>query len=286
MVVLFIAAHAIAFPFASNYIIGKVSENVSSKVLEIEYAKVGGKENYDLINQANVLQIKDNIPKIKEYLESNKKATTTTQQPNGETVVTSSGTATSTTLTQESVASLLKDSYAIGKSTARYLLVEYSDLECPFCVRQHKDGVIEKIAAKYKDDVRHVFKPFRAVPHEGAEPKAIASLCVGKLGGADKYAKFYKAIFEGSDMQGKVYPVSDLAKLAKEVGVNQDKFNACYKSKDTVNLYDAYTAEGKSYGAQGTPGTLIVDTKTGKYTLIAGAYPFESFVQAIEAFNK
>jgi len=278
LLVIFLLAHAIAFPFAASY----VAQKTADRVLANEYAKVGGKEVYDLLNEAQALQIKAQLPEIKAFLESKKTAsgatTTPTAQANPETPA-------GLTLSSDEIASILKDSYVEGKASARFLLVEYSDLECPYCIRQYKDGVIKGVEDKYGEDVRHVFKPFRAVPHPGAEPKAIASLCVAQLGGVDKYAKFYSSIFDASDMQGKVYPVSDLAKLAKQVGVDQKKFSACYDAKKTVGLYDAYTAEWQKYGVQGTPGTLIVDTQSGKATLMAGAFAIDKFVAAIDAMK-
>ncbi len=86
-------------------------------------------------------------------------------------------------------------------------------------------------------------------------------------------------------MQNKVYPVSDLAKLAASIGVNETKFNACYNAKQTVALYHAYTSEGQKYGVEGTPGTLIIDTKTGKSAFVPGAYPVGTFINAIDAMK-
>jgi predicted DsbA family dithiol-disulfide isomerase len=35
------------------------------------------------------------------------------------------------------------------------------------------------------------------------------------------------------------------------------------------------------FGVNGTPGNVIIDRETGKFELISGAYPVESFVEAI-----
>jgi len=39
--------------------------------------------------------------------------------------------------------------------------------------------------------------------------------------------------------------------------------------------------EGQSFGVQGTPGNIVVDNQKGTFTLIAGAYPIETFVTEV-----
>lgn len=41
--------------------------------------------------------------------------------------------------------------------------------------------------------------------------------------------------------------------------------------------------EGQSiFGVTGTPGNVVVDTETGEYRVIAGAYPASEFVSNID----
>ena len=43
---------------------------VKKALLELEYDKVGGKANYDLISQATRMQMKDQIPQIEQYIKT------------------------------------------------------------------------------------------------------------------------------------------------------------------------------------------------------------------------
>lgn len=43
---------------------------VKKALLEHEYDKVGGKENYDLISKATLIQMQSQIPQIKQFIES------------------------------------------------------------------------------------------------------------------------------------------------------------------------------------------------------------------------
>jgi hypothetical protein len=46
------------------------SIGVKKALLELEYDKVGGKENYDLVSQATRMQMQEQIPQIKQYIET------------------------------------------------------------------------------------------------------------------------------------------------------------------------------------------------------------------------
>ena len=43
---------------------------VKKALLELEYDKVGGKANYDLMSQATRLQMKEQIPQIEQYIKT------------------------------------------------------------------------------------------------------------------------------------------------------------------------------------------------------------------------
>lgn len=44
---------------------------VKKALLELEYEKVGGKENYELVTKATLLQMQEQIPQIRQFIESN-----------------------------------------------------------------------------------------------------------------------------------------------------------------------------------------------------------------------
>lgn len=60
------------------------------------------------------------------------------------------------------------------------------------------------------------------------------------------------------------------------------KVQECIDSKKNIVRFDTETAEGKKYGVQGTPGTLVINNETGEYELIAGAYPISEFERVID----
>jgi predicted DsbA family dithiol-disulfide isomerase len=85
--------------------------------------------------------------------------------------------------------------------------------------------------------------------------------------------------------QGSPYPVSKLGDIAKKLSLDATKWQSCVDNKDTLAMFTAETAEANKYGMGGTPGTLLINVKTGKYTTVEGAYPFSSFTDKISSIQ-
>lgn len=165
------------------------------------------------------------------------------------------------------------DDYIRGKSDAKLTLVEYSDYECPFCKNFHPTML--QVMTEYGDQVRWVYRHFPLSFHANAPKEAEAALCVGKLGGADKFWDFTDKIFERTTSNGTGFALANLGPLAKEVGVNQAQFQSCLDGGEMADRVTAETADGTTGGVSGTPTTLLVNTATGKtITGIPGAYPY------------
>jgi protein-disulfide isomerase len=64
------------------------------------------------------------------------------------------------------------------------------------------------------------------------------------------------------------------------------KWQECYDNKATLPIFDMQTQEAGKFNLGWTPGTLVINNKTGKYTTIEGAYPTSQFETAIESVLK
>ncbi|MDD2486974.1 MAG: thioredoxin domain-containing protein [Candidatus Gracilibacteria bacterium] len=275
-IIFFIILSTIAV-IASLYYI--VPQEVNKVIMNVEYTKVGGKENYDIINKMQLEQIKNYVQQYKQQGDKPAAANKdNAPQPTADAIK---------TLSKDELAAIKKGAYIEGNPEAKITIVEYSDLECPFCIRQFKEGNVEKTIEKYAGKVNNIFKNFRGVPHENSEAEANAALCAGDLGGLKAYSFYYKQIFSRSNGgNGTGFSKDNLVPLAKEAGLDGAKFQACLDSKKNIEKFDADTAEGKKLGVQGTPGNVIINNETGKYMLIAGAYPASEFEAKIEELLK
>ena len=89
-----------------------------------------------------------------------------------------------------------------------------------------------------------------------------------------------------STNEGGVLDVTKLPEIAKLAGVDITKWQSCVDTKETMTRFGAQTAEAQKFGLGGTPGTLILNTKTGKYATIEGAYPYTAFTAKIDELMK
>ena len=153
---------------------------------------------------------------------------------------------------------------------AKIAVVEFSDLQCPYCRQIHP--VLTKMVETYGTDVAWVYRHF---PLESIHPRARISAhgseCAAELAGNDGFWKFIDGIFTYA---GTTDPFTDegLNTFAVNAGVNVDAFKACQTSGKYNDKIDDYLDDASSSGAQGTPDITVVNLKTGEAVHI-GADP-------------
>ncbi len=160
-----------------------------------------------------------------------------------------------------------------GDKKAKLTLIEFSDLECPYCKTFHP--TMKQLLADYDGKINWVYRNFPLSFHANAQKEAEAQLCVGKLGGQDKEWDFIDKIYERTTANGTGFALTALGPLAKEVGVNQTKFQKCLDDGEMADTVKAEQADGTTGGVSGTPSTLIVDENGKTLDGIPGAYPLD-----------
>lgn len=172
--------------------------------------------------------------------------------------------------------------YVRGAKNPKLYLVEFSDYECPFC-KQFEPIMKNQVLKDYGDEVQVVYRQFPLSFHQNAEKESEAALCVGKLGGNDKFWAFGDKIFERTTSNGTGFSLDALGPLAKEVGVSQSKFQDCLDSGEMAATVQAQQADGTAAGVSGTPTTLVLDSSGKFISAIPGAYPYDQVKQTLDA---
>lgn len=165
--------------------------------------------------------------------------------------------------------------YVLGKSDAKVTVVEFGDLECPYCKRFHPE--LTTALEANPDEVRIVFKHFPLSFHPEAKPGAVAAECAGKLGGSETFWSFIDAVYDDQSNIG----ANQFTTIAKDLGLNATDFAACLSSGDFDDKIAADQALGQSIGVGGTPSTFIMVGKTA--TKLSGAVPQAEVDAAISA---
>ena len=149
-----------------------------------------------------------------------------------------------------------------GPSGAPVTIVEFSDFECPYCVKAEQ--TVKDLLDAYPGKIRLVYRDFPLPIHKDAPKAAEASHCAEDQG---KYWEMHAKLF-ASD--GKL-AVTDLKGYAREVGLDGPRFDRCLESGEKAKVVESHRKAGDEAGVSGTPAFFI----NGR--LISGAQPLDAF---------
>ncbi len=170
----------------------------------------------------------------------------------------------------------LKDpnEHVLGSANAKVVMIEYSDIDCPFCRKFHP--VMEQIVAEYDGDVAWVYRHF---PLEGLHPdaftKAKATECIAQALGNDAFWKYMDVLIKNE------VAVSMLDDEAVKIGMTADAFNTCMDGTASDEAVQADIQSGISIGTTGTPNTILINSK-GEQEIIKGAADYASVKAKID----
>jgi len=130
------------------------------------------------------------------------------------------------TLTQDQINGLLDGVYyKDDNSKAEIVIIEYSDLLCPYCKRHYNNRTLENIV-EADDSVALVFKnmPIKSL-HPTAPVGAKWVECAGKLGGTKAYYEFLDAAFAEDQ-----FTSSNVLAIANKLWLNESEFTECFNN--------------------------------------------------------
>lgn len=188
--------------------------------------------------------------------------------------------ATATALAAQPATVPLGDDPAKGSLDAPITIVEYSDYQCPFCLRYFQDTLPQLQAYIDAGQVRYIFKDFPILSlHPQAQKAHEAARCARELGGDEAYWLMHDLLFAHQEAWSQV-PVPEhvavLKQFAAALELPQPAFDTCLDSGIYAEAVNAQVTEGMQLGVQGTPTFFINGQR------VVGAQPFAVFQQLIE----
>jgi len=192
---------------------------------------------------------------------------------------------------QAATVSLDDDPVMGDRKKAKVAIIEFSDFECPFCQKFHKDSY-DTLVKDYVDTGKAVIS-FRDYPLPFHEPKAslAANLaqCVKESKGDAAFFKFKDLYFKNTVSNGKGLDDSKLNEILQQAGVNATSVKDCASKEKFKDEIAKDMADGQAAGVSGTPSFII-----GKLTadgmvdgeLVVGALPLAQLKTTIDKYLK
>lgn len=194
---------------------------------------------------------------------------------------------------------------------AKYLFIEFSDFECPYCKSfsfgegNGKPSSFSQIVKRYITPgiMKFAYAPYAAVAsHKPAVTnETLGFYCAAAQG---KAFEFHEKVFEKTSANGlgidsKGAERGSVIALAIEIGLNVSEFSTCYDKRDFVAIdriqervnKEIKTPWGDKFGAQnfGTPAFAVCKVSADNPTTCVGkayvgAWPYADMEKVIDSY--
>jgi protein-disulfide isomerase len=170
-----------------------------------------------------------------------------------------------------------------GPANAPVLIVNFDDLECPYCAKLHAQ-LFPALMERYKDQVHIVYRDFPLDQiHPWAMRAAIDTNCVGAQSPAGYWNLVDYIHAHAAELGGEEKSLAKandtLDSLARDEGkrqkLNADTLNACIVKQDDAAIKESVKL-GESLGVEATPALFINGEK------IEGAQPLGDVYRMID----
>ena len=150
----------------------------------------------------------------------------------------------------------------LGAKDAAVTIVEFSDFQCGYCIREVPK--LKKLIEEYPKDVKVVFKHYPLSFHKKAKPASAAAIFAHKQKGNDAFWEMHDKIIKGGT---KKLDVPILRSYAEEMGLDLAGFDALMASPAEINkLLKPDMDEAKKCKVRGTPTVLVNGLKQSPRT--------------------
>ncbi len=171
---------------------------------------------------------------------------------------------------------LHSDDLVIGNPNAKIKIYEYSDFQCPFCLRAF--DTVEQILKEYKGDVAFIY---RHLPIDSIHPNArMASNYYEavRIEAGEKAYEFHKILLHNQAKlrHGEKY----LESVVKDLKLDVKKVKKLAHSDRVAAKVSADIESANKLGFSGTPGFVVGGVP------VKGAYPYSHFKMILDRLLK
>jgi protein-disulfide isomerase len=188
---------------------------------------------------------------------------------------------TKVTQIDPSLPALKAEGYVLGSPTAPVEVIEFADFECPAC-GQYATVTEPDIRTKLVNtgQIRVRYMDFPLPMHKNTWDASLAAACANAQG---KFWEMHDALFANQDRwngEATSRPRPVIADLAKGLGLDMPKYDACMEAETFRPQVQANAAEAERRQVGQTPTFLF------NGTMVAGAVPYDRFKEYVDEAAK
>jgi protein-disulfide isomerase len=172
--------------------------------------------------------------------------------------------------------------YMLGRPDAPLTMIEFTDLQCPFCNR-FALTTFDQLKKEFIDTgkVRFISRDFPLDFHPQAMPAARASRCAGDQG---KFWELRETLAKNAPVLSPGYITQQAAALK----LDMKQFDSCVNGTQYDTAIRKDMTEGTGFNVNGTPTFFVGKTTAQGFEglRIVGAQPYAVFKERIEGLLK
>jgi len=247
---------------STNYMFTKsIVTDINNSLTEKEYKKIWWKENYMILQEIQkrellsyLSSLKNEKPElIKEIFENQKNIDSTNNN----------------VLDINTINDLKNESYIKWNSWALITIIEFSDLECNFCIEQHKKWIYKEALDKNNDNVNYIFKNFPFPNHKNSQKEAEAGKCIENIAWWEKYLEYIDTIYSTTKWGWEWYDLQELPKLVEILGIDKIQFNDCLENWFAIKQVEKEFVQWRMLWINSVPSSMILNNKTWEYKIVS-----------------
>jgi len=154
-----------------------------------------------------------------------------------------------------------------GSPSAPVTIVEFTDLQCPFCGRGH--ATLKTIEEEYgPEKIRVILKHYPLPFHNKARPAAVVGAAIFQSFGRDAFWRYIDACFEKLGSQ-------NLSEILADLNLDSERLRPIVESGESMTKVLSDMTLGERLGVNGTPAFFI------NGIMLSGAQPYSAFEEIV-----
>jgi protein-disulfide isomerase len=164
--------------------------------------------------------------------------------------------------------------WRLGNPEARFTIVFYADLECPYC-KSYSPQLRQWIGAHPDVSLQWHHLPL-SIHEPAASQEARLAECAGQAGGHEAFWTAVQWVYANTRSDGQGVP--DLEAFP---GMSAN-LKACMSGEESMRIVQTQAGEATASGITATPSLRLVDRTSGRSLVLPGPVPGDSLLSAID----